>query len=311
MPRRILALLPAVLLTAVAPIQLQAAPKVVATIPPIHSLAAMVMEGQGFPQLLLSGGETPHSYSLRPSQSRMLADADIVIRVSDGLEGFLKKPLRALAGRATVIELDHVPGITTHQNRADGHDHDHGHGHGHGHGHDDRRGVDPHLWLSSANAVVIVGEIARVLSAADPENTPVYTGNAARASIRLRALRMEIDRMVAPIRKRPYFVFHDAWQYFEKEFDLRGGGAIAVSPERKPGARRLVDIRSRIRATGARCVFAEPQFPPALVKTVIRGTAAKLSTLDPLGNGLTRGPGLYPVLMRNMAKGIVSCLNRS
>jgi zinc transport system substrate-binding protein len=303
MLRRILLLIPVVLLAAAAPIQLQAAPKVVATIPPIHSLAAMVMEGQGFPQLLLSGGETPHSYSLRPSQSRMLADANIVIRVSDGLEGFLKKPLRALAGRATVIELDHVPGITTYRNRADGHDHDHDH--------ENKRGIDPHLWLSSANAIVIIGEIARVLSEADPENTPVYTGNAARASIRLRALRMEIDRMVVPIRKRPYFVFHDAWQYFEKEFGLRGGGAIAVSPERKPGARRLVDIRTRIRASGARCVFAEPQFPPALVKTVIRGTAAKLSTLDPLGSGLTRGSGLYPVLMRNMAKGIVFCLNRN
>ena len=196
MLRRILLLIPVVLLAAAAPIQLQAAPKVVATIPPIHSLAAMVMEGQGFPQLLLSGGETPHSYSLRPSQSRMLADANIVIRVSDGLEGFLKKPLRALAGRATVIELDHVPGITTYRNRADGHDHDHDH--------ENKRGIDPHLWLSSANAIVIIGEIARVLSVADPENTPVYTGNAARASIRLRALRMEIDRMVVPIRKRPY-----------------------------------------------------------------------------------------------------------
>jgi len=300
-------LIPVVMLANVASIQLQAAPRVVATIPPIHSLAAMVMEGQGFPQLLLSGGETPHSYSLRPSQSRMLADAHIVIRVGDGLEGFLKKPLRALAGRATVIELDHVAGITTYRNRADGHDHGHKHGHD-GH-HDDGRGIDPHLWLSSANAIVIVGEIARVLSAADPENTPVYAGNAARASIRLQALRMEIDRMVAPIRLRPYFVFHDAWQYFEKEYGLRGGGAIAVSPERRPGARRLVEIRTRIRATGARCVFAEPQFPPALVKTVIRGTAAKLSTLDPLGIGLTQGSELYSGLIRNMAKAIVSCLN--
>jgi zinc transport system substrate-binding protein len=290
------------LLAGATPHTVFAAPKVVATIPPVHSLAAMVMEGTGFPRLLLSGGETPHSYSLRPSQSRMLASADIVVRVGDGLEGFLKKPLRALAGRAKIIELDDIPGIITYQNRA-GHDDDRGDHHGHGHG------IDPHLWLHTGNAIAAIAEIARVLSKADPENAPLYAGNSARASIRLRALKLEIDRLVAPVRKRPYFVFHDAWQYFEKEFSLRGGGAIAVSPERKPGARRLVDIRARIRATGARCVFAEPQFPPALVKTVIRGTAATLSTLDPLGVGLTRGPGLYPQLMRNLAKGIVSCLN--
>lgn len=281
-----------------------AAPKVVATIPPIHSLAAMVMEGTGFPQLLLSGGETPHSYSLRPSQSRMLASADVVVRVGDGLEGFLDKPLRALSGQAEIIALEKTPGVIAYRNRA-GHDDDH-------HDHDgDSHGIDPHLWLHTGNAVAAIAEIARVLSKVDPENAPVYMGNLARASIRLRALRMEIERLVAPVRTRPYFVFHDAWQYFEKEFSLRGGGAIAVSPERKPGARRLADIRARIRATGARCVFAEPQFPPALVKTVIRRTPAKLSTLDPLGVGLTRGPGLYHVLMRNLAKDIVSCLNRN
>tara|TARA_R110002126_G_scaffold76495_17_gene191129 strand:+ start:1250 stop:2218 length:969 start_codon:yes stop_codon:yes gene_type:complete len=301
-------LLPA-LCFAVAAAPAFAAPKVVATITPVQSLAAMVMEGAGFPQLLLGGGETPHSYSLRPSQSRMLSNADIVIRVGDGLEGFLKKSLRSLAAGAQIIELDHLPGMRTYPNRPKGGTGDDGHGHDHGHDHDHNRGTDPHLWLDTGNAAVIVKAIASALSAADPENTPVYTGNAARASIRLRALKMEIESIVAPVRERPYFVFHDAWQYFEKEFGLRGGGAIAVSPERKPGARRLVEIRAMIRSTGARCVFAEPQFPPALVKTVIRGTPAKLASLDPLGTGLTRGPGLYPALMRNLAKSIFSCLN--
>lgn len=300
------ALIPTIFMAGLAPVRVVAAPKVVATIPPVHSLAAMVMEGTGFPQLLLSGGETPHSYSLRPSQSRMLASADVVIRVGDGLEGFLRKPLSALAGGAKIIELDHVRGITTFESRADGGD---DHGHDRRHGKQDRdHGIDPHLWLHTGNALVIVQEIARVLSRVDPENTPTYDGNAARASFRLRALKLEISRTVEPVRDRAYFVFHDAWQYFEKEFGMRGGGAVAVSPERKPGARRLAETRSRIRASGARCVFAEPQFPPALVTTVIRGTPARLATLDPLGVGLTPGPGLYPALMRGLAKGIVSCL---
>lgn len=281
------------------------APKVVTTIPPVHSFAAMVMEGVGYPDLLLDGGETPHSYALRPSQSRMLSNADVVVRVGDSLEGFLRKPLRALAGEARVVTLDRLKGMTVHSNRG-AHDDDHD---GHRHHHDHGRGTDPHLWLNTVNAVAAVTEIGRILSVLDPENAPLYAGNAARASIRLRALKMEIEQLVSPVRDRPYFVFHDAWQYFEREFRLRGGGAIAVSPERKPGARRLSRIRARIRSSGARCVFAEPQFPPALVKTVIRGTSAKISLLDPLGAGLTRGPGLYLELMRKLAKGLVSCLN--
>lgn len=296
-----------------------AAPKVVATIPPLHSLAAMAMEAVGYPDLLLDGGETPHSYAMRPSHSRMLASADIIIRIGDGFEGFLRKPLRSLARKATVLHLDSLPGIVTYPNRqTDGHD-DHGHhddqkghghhkGHGHGHKHGKGPGTDPHLWLHTGNAIRILNAIAAALSKADPENAPVYRGNAARGEIRLRALKMEIERIVAPVRERPYFVFHDAWQYFDREFGLRGGGAIAISPERKPGARRLAETRDRIRETGARCVFAEPQFPPALVKTVIRGTAARLAVLDPLGANLVKGPGHFATLMRNLANGLASCL---
>lgn len=302
LPRIFALLIAGMFLAGAGPRPLLAAPNVVATIPPIHSLVAMVTDGAGFPQLLLDGGETPHSYALRPSQSRMLATADVVVRVGDSLEGFLRKPLRALAGKAKIITLDRLAGMKIHTRRA-GYDDDHDDSG------DQAHGTDPHLWLHTGNALVAVSEIADVLSRIDPENAPVYAGNSARASIRIRALKREIARLVAPVREEPYFVFHDAWQYFEKEFSLRSGGAIAVSPERKPGARRLVEIRARIRASGARCVFAEPQFPPALVKTVIRGTPARLSTLDPLGAELTPGPGLYPALMRNLAKGVVSCLN--
>jgi zinc transport system substrate-binding protein len=294
------------------------APKVVATIPPLQSLAAIAMEGVGFPDVLLSGGETPHSFALRPSHSRILSSADIIIWIGDGFEGFLKKPLRSLARRATVLQLDSLAGLELYAyRRTGGHDdkaeeprHTGGHasGHDHDHGHDHEQGVDPHLWLHTGNAIVALRTISAALSKADPENAPIYQGNAARGAIRLRALKLEIDRMLSPVRERPYFVFHDAWQYFDREFSLRGGGSIAISPERKPGARRLAEVRDSIRATGARCVFAEPQFPPALVKTVIRGTAARLAVLDPLGAGLAKGSGQYFQLMRSLAKDISSCL---
>jgi zinc transport system substrate-binding protein len=281
-----------------------ASPSVVATIPPVHSLAAMVMAGAGTPHLLLNGGETPHSYSLRPSQSRTLASADIIVRVGNNLEGFLRKPLRALAGRAQVIELSRLPGLVKFPNRFGSVD-PHHHNGASDNGHD--RGIDPHLWLHTGNAIAVLTEIARVLSKADPDNAQVYTRNAARASIALRSLRTEIAGILKPVKMRPFFVFHDAWQYFEKEFGLHSAGAIAVSPERKPGARRLIEIRNKIRSSRARCVFAEPQFPAALVRTVIRGTGARLATLDPLGAGQTRGPGLYGELMRKLANDIAFC----
>ena len=71
-------------------------PKVVVSIAPIHALVAGVMEGVGMPQLLVSGGASPHSYSLKPSQARALRNASLVVRVSDQLENFLERAIANL-----------------------------------------------------------------------------------------------------------------------------------------------------------------------------------------------------------------------
>ena len=68
-------------------------------------------------------------------------------------------------------------------------------------------------------------------------------------------------------------VFHDAYQYFEHRFGLTAVGSITVSPEVQPSAKRLTEIRRKIAALDARCVFAEPRFQPNLVNAVIEGTA--------------------------------------
>lgn len=296
-------------------------PRVVVTVAPVHSLVSMVTAGATAPYLLLRGGASPHSYSMAPSDSRALAEADLIVWVGEGLETFLRKPLASLAGRARVIELAEVEGMTLLARRdggvwsegvagrgpgkGEGHGHEDGHGHGHGHGN-----TDPHLWLDTGNALKTVDAVAAALAGLDPENATLYRANAAAARTRLAALSNGIAETLLPVRSRPFVVFHDAWQYFDREFGLSAAGSIAVSPERAPGARRLAEIRDRIRSTGVVCVFSEPQFPPSLVDTVVRGTAARRATLDPLGAALVPGPGLYEDLMQGLAAGLLSCLRR-
>jgi zinc transport system substrate-binding protein len=106
-------------------------------------------------------------------------------------------------------------------------------------------------------------------------------------------------------------VFHDAYQYFERHYGLLAIGSVTVSPERGPGARRLSEIRNKIRSLGARCVFAEPQFPPALAATVAEGTGAKQGTLDPLGASIPPGKDAYFTLMENLAAALRDCLAAS
>ena len=125
---------------------------------------------------------------------------------------------------------------------------------------------------------------------------------------RITALDAELKALLAPVASKPFIVFHDAYQYYETHYALNGVGAITVNPERRPSAKRLTAIRARITELGAACVFAEPQFEPALVNTIAEGTPAKKGVLDPEGADIPDGPDLYPALMRNIATALKGCL---
>lgn len=286
-------------------------PKVVASIKPVHALVAAVMQGVGEPTLIVRGAASPHTYALKPSDARALADADLVFWIGPELEGFLAKPLKATATKATAVELMEAPGVRLLDAREGGawdpHDpgHDHGHDQAHKAGHEE---VNTHVWLDPDNARAMVGAIADALAARDPAHADAYRANAERTAQDLATLDAELKATLAPVRDKPFVVFHDAYQYFEAHYGLNGVGAITVNPDRRPSAKRLSEIRARITALGPVCVFAEPQFEPALVDTIVQGTKAKKGVLDPEGAGLAAGPDLYPTLLRNIAASLKGCL---
>jgi zinc transport system substrate-binding protein len=312
------------------------APRVVASIKPIHSLVAGVMQGVGEPDLLVLGTGSEHSYSVRPSQARALTEADVVFWVGETMETFLIKPLQALAGNAEVVELWQVPGLTLLPTREGGmweahdrwHEHadadaDHGEGEHAGEHEDEGAGdhdadedhahgeIDMHIWLDPGNAKVLVPAIASALSAADPGNASTYQANAARLGERLDQVDRSLQGRLATVADRPYVVFHDAYQYFEHRYGVKAVGAITINPTLRPSAQRLQEIHGRLEDLDAACVFAEPQFEPALVDTVIEGTGASKGVLDPLGAALDAGPQQYFQLIIGIADSLVACLDQA
>ncbi len=183
--------------------------------------------------------------------------------------------------------------------------HDHGSHAGH---HTDE--VDVHVWLDPVNAKAIVHEVAEALSEYDPQNAAIYEKNEQGINAKLDALLAEVQQIVAPVRGKGFIVFHDAYQYFEKRFDIEASGSITINPGVPPSVGRVQDIRNKINNLGAACVFSEPQFEPKIIKTVMEGTPAHSGVLDPLGASLNDGPNLYFELIRNMAKSLRDCLSR-
>jgi zinc transport system substrate-binding protein len=183
------------------------------------------------------------------------------------------------------------------------HDHDAHDTHQHGHG-----TVDNHLWLAPHNARRTVAAVADELARLDPDNAGRYRANAERLTDRIDSQEQRLSEQLAPYREQPYIVFHDAYHYFEAAFGLHPAGAITVSPEKRPGARRLIEIRRSIRDSGARCVFSEPQFRPDIVEVVLEDTAARHGVLDPLGGELEPGEALWFELMQGLADNLQACL---
>ena len=279
-------------------------PRVVASIAPLHSLVAGVMEGVAVPTLLVRGNALIHTYTLRPSQVRALNHAQVVFRIGSGLESFLDKPLAALDKRIRIIELIDWPGMTRLPTRSGGMwrgDTEH---------HGESGYIDQHIWLDPRNAKVIISAVVEVLGQTDPEHAEHYRNNGEKLQTRLDELERELGATLAPVREIPYLVFHDAYHYFEARYRLDAVGAVIASPEHMPGARRLREIRKYIRTTNARCLFREPQFRPAWLELIREGTDLKIGTLDPLGASLEPGPDLYFTLMRQLAASLVNCLGK-
>lgn len=298
------------------PLTAFAEPKVVASIKPVHSLVAGVMREVGEPRLLVPGGASPHEYSLRPSDARAISEADIVFWIGPELESFMVKPLQNAKGRVRSVALLDAPGVAVLPLREGGAWESRPHGHEGGAGHDaehDRdRGAarDAHVWLDPVNAVAMVRHIVATLGEADPDHRADYQRNGAALIERLNRLNRQLAMELGPIEDRPYIVFHDAYQYFERRYGLSAVGSVVLNPEQRPGAKRVTEIQARIRDLGVRCVFGEPQFQPALVETAIAGSGARSGVLDPEGGAeLQAGPEAYFELLRRLADSLRTCLS--
>jgi zinc transport system substrate-binding protein len=276
--------------------------EVVASIAPVHGLVARVMQGAGVPHLLLPPGASPHDHALRLSDAAALQSAAVVVRIGPQLEPWLGRPLETLAPGARVLGLDRTPGLTRLALRE-------GASFGaHDHGADEEHETDPHLWLDPENGKLWLAAIAEVLSGADPGNAALYRANADAGAAEIDAVAARIETQLAPLRGRPFVVFHDAYHYFESRFAIEAAGAVAISDARPAGPARLAEIRGTIQATGAVCLFAEPQFPARLAEAVAEGAGIRMGVLDPLGAGLEPGPGLYPRLLEGIAASLAECL---
>lgn len=288
---------------------------VVTSIRPLGFIASAIADGVTPTEVLLPDGASPHDFALRPSDIQRLRTADLVLWVGPDMEAFLTKSLAQLPAnkQLAIGELAQVKPLLMKGDDDDDHDHEHAadlHSHavnedGHGHHHGE---YNMHIWLSPEVAKVTAIAIHDRLLELMPQNKDKLDANLRQFEDQLAQINKNIVKMLTPVQGKGYFVFHDAYGYFEKHFGLSPLGHFTVNPEIQPGAQRLHQIRTQLVEQKAVCVFAEPQFRPAVINAVAKGTQVRSGTLDPLGIGIALGKDSYGNFLTALSSQYVSCL---
>lgn len=288
----------------------QAEVRVLTSIKPLQLIAAAVQDGVGTPEVLLPPGASPHHYALRPSDVRRVREVELLYWVSADLETFLP---RVLAGRdRPSVAVQDLPGMHLRhfgegheehaepgQEAVEEHDHDHRPG-----------SLDAHLWLLPANARVIAAKMAADLAAADPAHAARYQANLAAFGERLDALDQRLKTRLAGMAGKPYFVFHEAYDYFEAAYGLAHAGVFNLAGEVQPGARHVAAVREQLRRAGPSCVFSEPPLRPRLADTLSAGLPVTLAELDAMGAALPVEAGGYERLLEQLGAQLAGCLEQ-
>lgn len=284
---------------------------VVTSLKPLGFITSAITDGVTTTEVILPDGASEHDYSLRPSDVKRLQNADLLFWVGPEMEAFMVRSAQQVPAQKQVVmaQLDGVKsqlmkGADEDEHEGhEGHDHDENSEHHHHHGE-----YNMHLWLSPEiarlSAVAIHDKLVEVM----PQSRAKLDANLKAFEASLAQADKQVGNELAPLKGKGYFVFHDAYGYFEKQYGLTPLGHFTVNPEIQPGAQRLHEIRTQLVEQKAVCVFAEPQFRPAVVEAVARGTSVRMGTLDPLGIGIKLGKESYPQFLTQLSSQYASCL---
>jgi len=272
---------------------------VVVTIKPLHSLVASLMKGVKQPQLLLTSSQSAHHTNLRPSDYRKLAAADIVFWAGASLESFIPTIEKKHQGHTQYISLIKTDGLALLPVRGK---HEHSNHENHGGNH-----TDPHFWLSTNNTKKIVSAITQILIDADTGNTSLYLRNKEQTLVRINTL---TERLTRQLEKNtvPFITYHDAYQYFEKEFHLNRITSITLSEESTPGVKQIQSVKRLISQYKVNCIFFEAPIQPPIIKTLLKDSHAQAVALDAIGVNLNAGADLWFDLLDNLGQQMAGCL---
>ena len=306
--------------TALLALPMLANAEVLASVKPLGFIASSIADGVTDTQVLVPAGASPHDYSLKLSDIQKVKAADLVLWVGEDIDSFLDKPVSQIDRKKviTIADLADVEPLLTkahhehfHEEGEHAHKHEHKHEHEHEHHHDhgdEGLTTNWHVWYSPAISQIVAQKVADKLTEQFPDKKALIAQNLANFNRTLAEQSDKIKAQLAPFADKGFFVFHDAYGYFNDAYGLKQSGYFTVNPLVAPGAKTIAHIKEEIEEHRVNCLFAEPQFTPKVIESLAQSTKVNVGKLDPIGDSVALGAGSYANFLQATAESYAQCL---
>ena len=264
------------------PLSVKATPlKIFVSIPPQKWLSQKIGDSLVETHVLVAKGQDPHSYEPTPRQLIELSRAELFFSIGMSFEERLLNKISHTAAAIKFVDLSrHVHKIPMTGQQDKDHSRDEGHDADHGHS-----GLDPHIWLSPLNLKIMARTMAEAMILADPTNKAGYEANLNRTVSDLDRLHEKIQGQLAPFHGGTFYVFHPAFGYFAREYNLH---QKAVEVEGKsPTPKQLSHLIQSARKEKILTIFVQPQFDEKSASAVAKAIGGKVVPLSPLAEDVT------------------------
>ena len=275
----------------------QSTPSIVVSIKPIHSIVTKIMDGVTKPELLLDSNSSAHTFHLKPSQIKMISNADLVIVISENFELGLRKALKNI-NEDSNLKISELDQLIIHNSR----------GETIYNKNEDSSKFDFHLWLDVNNMQLIATYISNIIIELDPKNEHIYSENLKELNLELDELKEQIKQQLAPFSSTPFAIYSDTLQYFEKSLELKR--PVIITPFHGAGLsiKRTIDAKRKIKDLNISCLIYDTEVKAKQLRVLSEGLNLKSFKIDILGNEFTPGPDQYFNLMKKTSSQLSLCL---
>lgn len=249
---------------------------------PIYLIAKQVTKGIEEPKLLLNQ-QTGHDVQLTPANRKAIQDAELIIWLGKEHEAPLERLFNQNKKAISILDSGIIQTLPQRNTR----------------GAALHNTIDTHVWLDPNNAIRIGFFIAALRSQQYPKQKQAYWDNARQFA---KELNQTAKKMSLSARAKPYWAYHDAYQYLERPLNLKFAGALTDDPHVAPTLAQIKYLNES-KANQTMCLLAEANVSPSQYQKL---GSISFQSVD---ENLTQYQS-FTSAWQDLAGKVVSCVNK-